>query len=36
MLLAGIVHGLRNPDEAAVRELNGAIRRLLIDGVRKD
>ncbi len=36
MLLAGIVHGLRNPDETAVRELNEAIRRLLIDGVRKD
>ncbi|MEV4125131.1 TetR/AcrR family transcriptional regulator [Nocardia sp. NPDC049707] len=36
MLLAGIVHGLRNPDEAAVRELNEAIRRLLIDGVRKE
>ncbi|MFI7665244.1 TetR/AcrR family transcriptional regulator [Nocardia sp. NPDC049526] len=36
MLLAGIVHGLRNPDEAAVQELNEAIRRLLIDGVRRD
>lgn len=36
MILAGIVHGLRDPDETAMRSLNQAIRRLLIDGVRKD
>ncbi|MEV0292523.1 TetR/AcrR family transcriptional regulator [Nocardia sp. NPDC050710] len=36
MLLAGIVHGLRDPDEAAIKGLNEAIRRLLVDGVRKD
>nr|WP_280404451.1 TetR/AcrR family transcriptional regulator [Nocardia brasiliensis] len=36
MLLAGIVHGLRDTDEATLRGLNEAIRRLLIDGVRKD
>lgn len=33
MLLAGVVHGLRDPDEQAIAELNQAIRRLLIDGV---
>ncbi|MEV0365709.1 TetR/AcrR family transcriptional regulator [Nocardia fusca] len=36
MLLAGVVHGLRDPDEAAIAALNRAIRRLLVDGVRKD
>jgi len=36
MLLAGIVHGLRDPDESAIAALNVAIRRLLVDGVRKD
>ncbi|MGW5381850.1 TetR/AcrR family transcriptional regulator [Nocardia sp. NPDC003963] len=36
MMLAGVVHGLRNPDEAAIAALNGAIRRLLVDGVRRD
>ncbi|MGW0005404.1 TetR/AcrR family transcriptional regulator [Nocardia grenadensis] len=36
MLLAGVVHGLRDPDEAAIGALNKAIRRLLVDGVRKD
>ncbi|WP_225727624.1 MULTISPECIES: TetR/AcrR family transcriptional regulator [Nocardia] len=36
MLLAAIVHGLREPDEAAIAGLNQAIRRLLIDGVRRD
>ncbi|MCU1645543.1 MAG: TetR/AcrR family transcriptional regulator [Nocardia sp.] len=38
MLLAAILHGLRNPDldESAVAGLTQAIRRLLIDGVRKD
>ncbi|MFQ6225713.1 TetR/AcrR family transcriptional regulator [Nocardia sp. NPDC002869] len=36
MLLAGVAHGLRDPDEAAIAALNKAIRRLLIDGVRKD
>jgi len=36
MLIAGIVHGLRDPDGAAVDALNEAIRRLLIDGVRAE
>ncbi|WP_442790966.1 TetR/AcrR family transcriptional regulator [Nocardia sp. NBC_01327] len=38
MLLAAILHGLRNPDldQAAADGLTQAIRRLLIDGVRKD
>ncbi|MBF6335670.1 TetR/AcrR family transcriptional regulator [Nocardia abscessus] len=36
MLIAGIVHSLREPDEAAIAGLNQAIRRLLVDGVRKD
>ncbi len=36
MLLAGVIHGMRDPDEAAIRGLNQAVRRLLIDGVRKD
>lgn len=36
MLLAGLLHGLRDPDETAIAGLNQAIRRLLIDGVRKD
>ncbi|MFI9511340.1 TetR/AcrR family transcriptional regulator [Nocardia sp. NPDC052566] len=35
MLLAGIVHGLRDPDDAAIAGLTQAIRRLLIDGVRR-
>lgn len=34
MLLAAIIHGLRDPGEERVAELNQAIRRLLIDGVR--
>lgn len=36
MLIAGIVHGLRDTDEGRITALNQAIRRLLIDGVRKD
>lgn len=36
MLLAGVVHGLRDPDQAATTGLNQAIRRLLIDGVRRN
>ncbi|WP_062997059.1 TetR/AcrR family transcriptional regulator [Nocardia jinanensis] len=36
MLLAGVVHGLRDPDEEAIAALNRAIRRLLVDGVRTD
>jgi AcrR family transcriptional regulator len=36
MLIAGIVHSLREPDEAAIAGLTQAIRRLLVDGVRKD
>ncbi|WP_406279588.1 TetR/AcrR family transcriptional regulator [Nocardia sp. NBC_00881] len=36
MLIAGIVHSLRDPDESAIAALNQAIRRLLVDGVRKD
>ncbi|WP_084497145.1 TetR/AcrR family transcriptional regulator [Nocardia amamiensis] len=36
MLIAGIVYSLREPDEASITRLNDAIRRLLVDGVRKD
>lgn len=36
MMLAGVVHGLRDPDPTAASDLTQAIRRLLIDGVRKD
>ncbi|MBF6212863.1 TetR/AcrR family transcriptional regulator [Nocardia puris] len=36
MLIAAILHGMRDPDPAAVEGLETAIRRLLIDGVRKD
>ncbi|WP_107658032.1 TetR/AcrR family transcriptional regulator [Nocardia suismassiliense] len=36
MLLAGIMHGLRDTDKSSIQGLNEAIRRLLIDGVRKD
>ncbi|MFE7742418.1 TetR/AcrR family transcriptional regulator [Nocardia sp. NPDC057455] len=36
MLIAGIVYSLREPDEAAIAGLTQAIRRLLVDGVRKD
>ncbi|MEU2031852.1 TetR/AcrR family transcriptional regulator [Nocardia amamiensis] len=36
MLIAGIVYSLREPDEASITRLNVAIRRLLVDGVRKD
>lgn len=36
MLLAAIVHGLRDPDRGSVDDLSRAIRRLLIDGVRKE
>ncbi|MEU7629364.1 TetR/AcrR family transcriptional regulator [Nocardia sp. NPDC049220] len=36
MLIAGIVHALRDPDESAIVALNLAIRRVLVDGVRKD
>ncbi|WP_083905446.1 TetR/AcrR family transcriptional regulator [Nocardia transvalensis] len=36
MMLGAIIHGLRNPDEAAAADLTEAIRRLLIDGVRKE
>ncbi|MGI5218579.1 TetR/AcrR family transcriptional regulator [Nocardia sp. CA-290969] len=35
MLLAGVVHGLRDPDEQQMAALNEAVRRLLIDGVAK-
>ncbi|TLG16327.1 TetR/AcrR family transcriptional regulator [Nocardia cyriacigeorgica] len=35
MLMAGVVHGLRDMDEARIAALNEAIRRLLIEGVRK-
>ncbi|WP_432278564.1 TetR/AcrR family transcriptional regulator [Nocardia carnea] len=35
MLLAGVVHGLRDPDDQAIAALNEAVRRLLIDGVAK-
>ncbi|BDT88008.1 TetR/AcrR family transcriptional regulator [Nocardia cyriacigeorgica] len=35
MLMAGVVHGLREMDEAGIAALNEAIRRLLIEGVRK-
>ncbi|MFE3443292.1 TetR/AcrR family transcriptional regulator [Nocardia sp. NPDC059180] len=35
MLMAGVVHGLRDMDETAIAALNEAIRRLLIEGVRK-
>jgi AcrR family transcriptional regulator len=35
MLLAGVVHGLRDPDENSITALNEAIRRLLVDGVAK-
>ncbi|NKY29694.1 TetR/AcrR family transcriptional regulator [Nocardia gamkensis] len=36
MLIAGIVYSLREPDEASIAGLTEAIRRLLVDGVRKD
>lgn len=36
MLLAAILHGLRDSSEDSVAALTQAIRRLLIDGVRKD
>ncbi|WP_460695876.1 TetR/AcrR family transcriptional regulator [Nocardia thraciensis] len=36
MLLAAIIHGLRDPDETGVEDLAQAIRRLLIDGVRRE
>lgn len=36
MLLAGVVHGLRDPDEEAIAAQNRAIRRLLVDGVRAE
>ncbi|WP_067813877.1 TetR/AcrR family transcriptional regulator [Nocardia inohanensis] len=36
MLLAAILHGLRDPSPEAIAGLTQAIRRLLIDGVRKD
>ncbi|MGW0182098.1 TetR/AcrR family transcriptional regulator [Nocardia sp. NPDC003345] len=36
MLLAGVVHGLRDPDEKDIADLNRAIRKLLVDGVRAD
>jgi AcrR family transcriptional regulator len=36
MLIAGIVYSLREPDEASIAGLTQAIRRLLVDGVRKD
>src|SRR5690606_36741340 len=35
MLMAGVVHGLREMDEAGIAALNEAIRRQLIEGVRK-
>ncbi|MEV6323377.1 TetR/AcrR family transcriptional regulator [Nocardia sp. NPDC051787] len=36
MLIAGIVYSLRELDKASITRLNEAIRRLLVDGVRKD
>jgi AcrR family transcriptional regulator len=36
MILAAIIHGLRDPDPAAAVGLTQAIGRLLIDGVRRD
>jgi AcrR family transcriptional regulator len=36
MLIAGIVYSLREPDEASIAGLTQAIRRLLVDGVRKE
>ncbi|MBF6059766.1 TetR/AcrR family transcriptional regulator [Nocardia terpenica] len=36
MILAAILHGLRTPDETVATDLTEAIRRLLIDGVRKE
>lgn len=36
MILGAILHGLRNPDQGEIDGLTQAIRRLLIDGVRKD
>ncbi|WP_054814047.1 TetR/AcrR family transcriptional regulator [Nocardia arizonensis] len=36
MLLAGVVHGLRDTDRAQIEALTEAIRRMLIDGVRND
>ncbi|NNH71509.1 TetR/AcrR family transcriptional regulator [Nocardia uniformis] len=36
MILAAILHGMRDPDENAMSDMTQAIRRLLIDGVRKD
>ncbi|MBL1076735.1 TetR/AcrR family transcriptional regulator [Nocardia sp. 2] len=36
MILAAILHGLRDPDEMETGDLTQAIRRLLVDGIRKD
>ncbi|WP_438943971.1 TetR/AcrR family transcriptional regulator [Nocardia blacklockiae] len=36
MMLAAVVHGLRDPDPGAAAALTEAIRRVLIDGVRRD
>lgn len=36
MILAAILHGMREPHESAMSDMTQAIRRLLIDGVRKD
>lgn len=36
MILAAILHGLRDPDEMAAGQLTQAIRRLLVDGIRRD
>ncbi|WP_069167907.1 TetR/AcrR family transcriptional regulator [Nocardia altamirensis] len=36
MLLSGIMHGLRETSEETMQSLNEAIRRLLVDGIRKD
>ncbi|MEU0541129.1 TetR/AcrR family transcriptional regulator [Nocardia sp. NPDC005978] len=36
MILSAILHGLRNPDHGLSADLTQAIRRLIIDGVRKD
>ncbi|MGX1812230.1 TetR/AcrR family transcriptional regulator [Nocardia sp. NPDC055321] len=36
MILSAILHGLRNPDQGLSADLTQAIRRLIIDGVRRD
>lgn len=36
MILAAILHGIREPEESAMSGMTQAIRRLLVDGIRKD